>query len=187
MGCNINDKGDKLVLTRTRMVDVSIINMDSLTTKNICFLSKAFSDINLLWHKCLSHMNFKTLNDLSKREPVNGLTQHIFAKEYFFSLVTCERGMQTKASFKSKQASPLHLLHMDLFGPVFIQSIGRKKYTLVIVDEFSRYTWTFFLKSKSDKPEEIVSRINKVEMLNNQTMRSTKSDHSIEYLRTDID
>ncbi|KAI3718550.1 hypothetical protein L6452_19427 [Arctium lappa] len=67
---------------------------------------------------------------------------HSYAKESLCS--ACEKGKQTKSSFKSKQVSsvtsPLQLLHMDLFGPVNIQSIAGKKYTLVIVDEYSRYT-----------------------------------------------
>jgi hypothetical protein len=45
---------------------------------------------------------------------------------------------------------PLELLHMDLFGPVAYLSIGGSKYGLVIVDDFSRFTWGFFLQDKSE-------------------------------------
>jgi hypothetical protein len=45
---------------------------------------------------------------------------------------------------------PLELLHMDLFGPVAYFSIGGSKYGLVIVDDFSRFTWVFFLQDKSE-------------------------------------
>jgi transposase InsO family protein len=45
---------------------------------------------------------------------------------------------------------PLELLHMDLFGPVAYLSIGGSKYGLVIVDDFSRFTWVFFLQDKSE-------------------------------------
>ena len=51
-----------------------------------------------------------------------------------------------------------------------------KKYTLVIVDEFSRYTWVFFIRSKSDTLDEIVSFFKKMEVLNNLTVRSIRSD-----------
>jgi hypothetical protein len=47
---------------------------------------------------------------------------------------------------------PLELLHMDLFGPVAYLSIGGSKYGLVIVDDFSRFTWVFFLQDKSANP-----------------------------------
>nr|GEV39687.1 hypothetical protein [Tanacetum cinerariifolium] len=82
----------------------------------------------------------------------------------------CEKGKHHKASFKTKRSFSinkcLHLLHMDLFGPVKPQSISHNKYTLVIVDEYSRYTWVFCLKRKSDSTDCIISFIKKVENLN---------------------
>ncbi|KAJ9544134.1 hypothetical protein OSB04_023841 [Centaurea solstitialis] len=112
------------------------------------------------------HLNFKTLNQLC----INNLTG---------------------ASFKSKQissiSSPLQLLHMDLFGPVNVQSIGGKKYTLVIVDEYSRYTWVFFLRAKSDAPEEIILFVRKMERLNNLTVRSIRSDHGTEFKNSTLE
>ena len=117
------------------------------------------------------------------------LTYLSFAKESLCS--ACEKGKQTRASFKSKQvssvSSPLQLLHMDLFGPVNVQSMAGKKYTLVIVDEFSRYTWVFFIRSKRDTPDEIISFVKKMEVLNNLTVSSIKSDHGTEFKNNALD
>ncbi|KAI3673186.1 hypothetical protein L6452_39302 [Arctium lappa] len=171
----VNEKG-KIALSGYRRENVYVIDMYSTTTENLCFLSKASSDVNWLWHKRLSHLNFKTLNSLSSKELVSGLPQHSYAKESLCS--ACEKGKQTKASFKSQQVSsvtsPHQLLHMDLFGPVNIQSIAGKKYTLVIIDEYSRYTWVMFLRCKSDTPEELISFVKKMEVLNNLTVRSIR-------------
>ena len=76
---------------------------------------------------------------------------------------------------------------MDLFGPVNVQSIARKNYTLVIVDEYSRYTWVFFLRSKSDTPDEIISFVKKIETLNNLIVRSIRSDHGTEFKNSGLD
>ncbi|KAI3668178.1 hypothetical protein L6452_43255 [Arctium lappa] len=142
--------------TFRRVAYVDGLKLNLLSISQLCdkdyevrFSKKASSyDVNWLWHKRLSHLNFKTLNSLSSKELVSGLPQHSYAKESLCS--ACEKGKQTKASFKSKQVSsvtsPLQLLHMDLFGPVNIQSIAGKKYTLVIVDEYSLYTWVIFLR-----------------------------------------
>jgi len=66
----------------------------------------------------------------------------------------CQKGKQVKSSFKIKNVfsslKPLELLHLDLFGPSRTMSLGGNYYALVIVDDYSRYTWTLFLKSKSD-------------------------------------
>ncbi|KAI3747125.1 hypothetical protein L6452_09572 [Arctium lappa] len=181
--CSVMEKNGKLAISGYHMENVYVINMDSTTTENIFFLFIASSDVNWLWHKRLSHLNFKTLNTLSSKELVSGLPRNSYAKESFCS--TCEKGKQTKASFKSKQVSsvtsPLQLLHMDLFGPVNIQSIAGKKYTLVIVDEYSRYTWVVFLCSKSDTLEELITFVKKMEMLNNFTVRSIRSGHGTEF------
>ncbi|KAI3718436.1 hypothetical protein L6452_19307 [Arctium lappa] len=75
---------------------------------------------------------------------------------------------------------------MDLFGPVNIQSIAGKKYTLVIVDEYSRYTWVIFLRCKSDTPEELISFVKKMEVLNNLTVRSIRSDHGTEFKNSSL-
>ncbi|KAI3681723.1 hypothetical protein L6452_36527 [Arctium lappa] len=183
----VNEKG-KLALSGYRRENVYVIDMDSTITDNLCFLSKASSDVNWLWHKRLSHLNFKTLNSLSSKELVSGLPQHSYAKESLCS--ACEKGKQTKASFKSKQVSsvtsPLQLLHMDLFGPVNIQSIAGKKYTFVIIDEYSRYTWVIFLRCKSDTPEELISFVKKMEVLNNLTVRSIRSDHGTEFKNSSL-
>jgi hypothetical protein len=50
---------------------------------------------------------------------------------------------------------PLELLHMDLFGPITYISIGGSKYCLVIVDDYSRFTWVFFLKEKNSNPRDL--------------------------------
>ncbi|KAI3680869.1 hypothetical protein L6452_35646 [Arctium lappa] len=186
--CSVVDEKGKLALNGYRRENVYVIDMDSTITENLCFLSKASSDVNWLWHKRLSHLNFKTLNSLSSKELVSGLPQYSYAKESLCS--ACEKGKQTKASFKSKQVSsvtsPLQLLHMDLFGPVNIQSIAGKKYTLVIIDEYSRYTWVIFLRCKSDTPEELISFVKKMEVVNNLTVRSIRSDHGTEFKNSSL-
>ena len=66
----------------------------------------------------------------------------------------CQLGKQIKASFKPKNqistTRPLQLIHLDLFGPIDTTSLGGSKYAFVIVDDYTRYTWTYFLAHKSD-------------------------------------
>ncbi|GJY36786.1 retrovirus-related pol polyprotein from transposon TNT 1-94 [Tanacetum coccineum] len=70
---------------------------------------------------------------------------------------SCEMSKAKRSSFKSKAVPSskgrLNLLHMDLCGPMRVASINGKKYILVIVDDYSRYTWTLFLRSKDETPE----------------------------------
>ena len=69
----------------------------------------------------------------------------------------CARGKQHRSSFKTKKeistSRLLELVHIDLCGPMRTQSLNHSKYVLVIVDDFSRFTWTLFLKSKEETLE----------------------------------
>nr|GEW92215.1 hypothetical protein [Tanacetum cinerariifolium] len=106
----------------------------------------------------LSHLNFDTINLLSKNDIVVGLPKLKFIKDHLCSY--CELGKAKRKSFHSKltpsSKRQLHLLHMDLCGPMCVPSINRKRYVLVIVDDYSRYTWTHFLRSKDETPEVLI-------------------------------
>nr|GEW10035.1 retrovirus-related Pol polyprotein from transposon TNT 1-94 [Tanacetum cinerariifolium] len=107
---------------------------------NACFYAKASASVNWLCHKRLSHLNFKTINNLSKYNLVSGLPSLNFSKDK--NCPACEKEKHHRATFKTKRSFSinkcLHLLHMDLFGRVKPQTISHNKYTLVIVDEYSR-------------------------------------------------
>ncbi|GJV23110.1 retrovirus-related pol polyprotein from transposon TNT 1-94 [Tanacetum coccineum] len=98
---------------------------------------------------------------------------------------SCEKGKHHRASFKTKQTSSIkkcfHLLHMDLFRPVTPWSINHEKYTLVIVDEYSRYTWVYFLKKKIQSPETIMSFIKRVENQNDIKVKQLRTDNDTEF------
>ncbi|KAJ9556409.1 hypothetical protein OSB04_011023 [Centaurea solstitialis] len=186
--CKVKNRHKKIILRGQRSHDVYVINMDT-STENVCFMSRASSEINWLWHKRLSHLNFKTINQLSISNLVKGLPENSFVKESLCA--ACEKGKQTRASFKSKQVStinyPIHLLHMDLFGPVNIQSMGGKRFTLVIVDEYSRYTWVFFLRAKSETPQLIIAFILRMAKYDQIIVRSIRSDHGTEFKNSVLD
>ncbi|GKF48871.1 retrovirus-related pol polyprotein from transposon TNT 1-94, partial [Tanacetum coccineum] len=143
----IFNSNKEIVMIAPRVRDVYVLDMTS-STQEYCFFAKASKNLNWLWHKRLAHLNIKTINKLAKQNLVIGLPSLVYSKDKPSSL--CEKGKHRRASFKTKQTSSikkfLHLLHMDLFRPVTPSSINHEKYTLVIVDEYSRYTWVYFLK-----------------------------------------
>ncbi|GJR90759.1 putative ribonuclease H-like domain-containing protein [Tanacetum coccineum] len=134
-------------------------NMYNFDLKNVvpsgdltCLFAKAKIDESKLWHRRLGHVNFKTMNKLVKGNLVRGLPSKIFDNDH--TCVACQKGKQHKASCKAKLMSsisqPLQMLHMDLFGPTSITSINHKTYCLVVTDDFSRFSWVFFLASKDE-------------------------------------
>ncbi|GKB18688.1 retrovirus-related pol polyprotein from transposon TNT 1-94 [Tanacetum coccineum] len=109
----------------------------------------SMDDTSTLWHRRLGHANMRLIQSLSSKELVRNLPKLKFENQFCDA---CNIGKQVHASHKAKNmvstTKYLELLHMDLFGPSAVQSYGGNFYTLVIVDDYSRYTWTRFLKHK---------------------------------------
>ncbi|GJZ57974.1 retrovirus-related pol polyprotein from transposon TNT 1-94 [Tanacetum coccineum] len=152
----ITSKGNDL-LTSNRGADIYIISLQETTSSTpICLMAKASPTQAWLWHQRLSHLNFDYINLLSKKDVMIGLPKLKYVKDQLCS--SCEVSKAKRSSFKTKivpsSKAQLNLLHMDLYGPMHVASINGKKYILVIVEDYSRYTWTLFLHSKDETPEE---------------------------------
>ncbi|GKD20380.1 retrovirus-related pol polyprotein from transposon TNT 1-94 [Tanacetum coccineum] len=76
----------------------------------------------------------------------------------------------------------LHTLHMDLCGPMRVQSINGKKYILVIVDDYSRFTWVKFLRSKDETPEFVINFLKQIQVGLNKTVRYIRTDNGTEFV-----
>nr|GFC40221.1 retrovirus-related Pol polyprotein from transposon TNT 1-94 [Tanacetum cinerariifolium] len=153
--CYIRDLKGNDLLTGSCGTDLYSISLQESNCPNpICFMAKATSSQAWLWHHRLSHLNFHTINLLSKNDIVVGLPKLKFVKDHLCS--SCELGKAKQKSSHTKitpsSKRRLHLLHMDLCGPMRVASINGKRYVLLIVDDYSRYTWTHFLWSKDDTP-----------------------------------
>nr|GEY38515.1 putative ribonuclease H-like domain-containing protein [Tanacetum cinerariifolium] len=165
-------------------------NMYSFDMKNIvpqkdltCLLAKATSDESMLWHRRLGHINFKNINKLIKDNLVKGLPSKRFKNDQ--TCVACLKGKQHKVSFNSKIqnfiSQPLFMLHMDLFGPTSMSSIMHKKYYLVITDDFSRFTWVFFLATKDETSRVLKRFITKIENLVDKKVKIIRCDNGTEF------
>ena len=179
-----NRKDEKLTLLGVRKGNLFIADLSSTSEGEVtCFYAKASSEQSWLWHKKLSHLNFKTMNSLVKRELVRGLPLMEFNQEGLCE--ACEKGKSKKASHGRKGmtsiAEPLQLIHMDLFGPVNVMSLSRKRYALVMVDDYSKYTWVLFIQSKDEATQLIIDHIKKIEVEAKLPVRTIRSDNGTEF------
>nr|GEY41689.1 hypothetical protein [Tanacetum cinerariifolium] len=139
---------------------------DMMASSPICLLSKASKTKSWLWHRRLSHLNFGAINHLARQGLVRGLPKLKFEKYHLCS--ACAIGKSMKKSHKPKSEDTnqekLYLLHMDLCAPMSVESINGKKYILVIVDDYSRFTWVKFLRSKDEAPEFIIKFLKMIQV-----------------------
>nr|GEZ48073.1 retrovirus-related Pol polyprotein from transposon TNT 1-94 [Tanacetum cinerariifolium] len=107
----------------------TIILHEMSSASPICLMALASSTKSWLWHQRLSHLNFDTINDLARNDLVSGRPKFKYHKEYLCP--SCEQGKSKRAFHPPKPVSNsrqrLHLLHMDLCGPMRIASINRKR------------------------------------------------------------
>ncbi|GKA08034.1 putative ribonuclease H-like domain-containing protein [Tanacetum coccineum] len=152
-----------------------------------CLIAKAIVDESNKWHRRLGYVNFKNLNKLVTRNLVRGLPSKIFQNDH--TCVACQKGKQHKASCKAKVVSsisqPLQLLHMDLFGPTSVRSINHKTYCLVITDDFSRFSWVFFLRTKDETSGILKDFIRQIENQLNQKVKTIRCDNGTEFKNKD--
>nr|GEU77966.1 hypothetical protein [Tanacetum cinerariifolium] len=129
---------------------------------------KLKDDTNVLLRTPRQHNMYSIyLNNIIPYKDLTCLVANAFADE---SMLWHRRlGKQHKASCKTKLVNsvfnPLYTLHMDLFGPTSISSLNHNWYCLVVTDDFSRFTWTFFLKTKDETSGILRNFINEIENL----------------------
>ncbi|GKV46724.1 hypothetical protein SLEP1_g53699 [Rubroshorea leprosula] len=114
-------------------------------------LTSCYKDSSWLWHLRFGHMNFGGLKAMASKRMVKGLPSVNQPDQL------CEGyllGKQSRKSFpkqsQSRATRPLQLVHTDVCGPITPCSFGKNKYFLLFIDDYSRKTWVYFLKEKSE-------------------------------------
>nr|GEW82966.1 hypothetical protein [Tanacetum cinerariifolium] len=172
------------LLKGDRSTNLYTINLHKMASASpICLMARASSIKSWLWHQRLSHLNFDTINDLVKNDLVSGLSKFKYYKKHICP--SCEQGKSKRASHPPKPVlnsrQRLHLLHKDLCGLMRIASINEKRYVLVIVDDYSRYTWVHFLRSKDEAPEVIKMFLKRITVLLQSPVIIIRTDNDTEF------
>ncbi|KAL8109061.1 hypothetical protein AgCh_025234 [Apium graveolens] len=129
--CEIISKSNgKITLTGVRHGSLYEARVSTRTdSSEVCLLSRAYMEDYWNWHKILSRLNFNNINELVRKDLVRGLPNAVFTPDGLCD--SCQKAKQRKTSFKSKTKSSIlklyHLLHVDLFGPVNVMSIAKKR------------------------------------------------------------
>ncbi|GJR85488.1 retrovirus-related pol polyprotein from transposon TNT 1-94 [Tanacetum coccineum] len=137
-----------------------------------------------LWHRRLSHLNFGAINHLAKNGLVQGLPKLKFEKDHLCS--ACAMGKSKKHSHKPKSEDTnqekLYLLHIDLCGPMRVASINGKKYILIVMNDYSRFTWLKFLASKDEAPDFTIKFLKMIQVRLNTPVRNIRTDNGTEFI-----
>jgi transposase InsO family protein len=159
----------------------------SKVTPETCLVAK--SDKGWLWHRRLAHVGMRNLAKLQNDSHIIGLTNVVFEKDRVCG--ACQAGKQHGVPHQSKNVvtakRPLELLHMDIFSPVAYISIGGSKYGLVIIDDFSRFTWVFFLSDKGETQETLKKFMRRAQNEFELKIKKVRSDNGTEFKNTGVE
>nr|GEU91922.1 retrovirus-related Pol polyprotein from transposon TNT 1-94 [Tanacetum cinerariifolium] len=157
---------------------------DMMVSSPICLLSKASKTKSWLWHRLLLHLSFGAINHLARQGLVRGLSKLKFKKDHL--CFACAMGKSKKKSHKPKSKDTnqekLYLLHMDLCGPMRVESVNGKKYILVIVDDYSRFTLVKCLISKDEAPDFIIKFLKMIQVRLKVPVRRIRTDNRTEFV-----
>nr|GFB96522.1 retrovirus-related Pol polyprotein from transposon TNT 1-94 [Tanacetum cinerariifolium] len=136
------------------------------------------------WDLLFQPMFDELLNPPPSGGLVRGLPKLKFEKDHLCS--ACAIGKSTRKTHKPKSEDTnqekLYLLHMDLCGPMRVESVNGKKYILVIVDDYSRFTWVKFLKSKDEALDFIIKFLKMIQVRLKVLVRRIRTDNGIEFV-----
>jgi transposase InsO family protein len=160
---------------------------DNQAQLDTCLTAK--TNMGWLWHRRLAHVGMKNLHKLLKGEHILGLTNVHFEKDRICS--ACQAGKQVGVHHPHKNITTtdksLELLHMDLFDPIAYISIDRNKYYLVIVDDYSRVTWVFFLQEKSQTQETLKIFLRRAQNEFGLRIKKIRNDNGTEFKNSQIE
>nr|GFA34214.1 putative ribonuclease H-like domain-containing protein [Tanacetum cinerariifolium] len=127
---------------------------------------------------------FGAINHLARQGLVRGLSKLKFEKDHL--RLACAMGKSTRKTHKPKSEDTnqekLYLLHMDLCGPMHVKSVNGKKYILVIVDDYSRFTWVKFLRSKDETPDFIINFLKMIQVRLKVPVLRIRTDNGTEFV-----
>ena len=176
-----------MIFTGIRRGDLYIVDFTKKAQHRTCLIAK--SSKGWLWHRRLGHVGMRNLDKLIKGNHILGVNNVIFDKDRFCN--ACQAGEQVGGRHPMKNIMttrrPLELLHMDLFGPNSYKSLGGNSFGLVIVDDFSIFTWVFFLDDKSQVQKIFKNFARKAQNQFEVKIKKVRSDNGTEFKNANVD
>ncbi|GKB38509.1 retrovirus-related pol polyprotein from transposon TNT 1-94 [Tanacetum coccineum] len=162
------------------------LDLEVTFRKHTCFV-RNLEGVDLLSRSCGSNLYTISMADMMKSSPICLLSKASktnLVKDHLCS--ECQMGKSKKESHPHNPEpsinKKLQMLHMDLCGSMRVDSINGKKYILVIVDDYSRFTWVKFLRTKDEAPEIIIKFLKQAQASLKATVRYLRTDNGTEFI-----
>lgn len=176
-GCIILNTKNVLVATASLINNMYRLNM---STAHAC-ISDVIEQDTYLWHQRMGHLNFQSLNKLTE----NTADLKLGLQASKVKCITCQEGKQTRLPFKSQGSQTkdlLELIHSDICGPMETQSLGKARYFVTFLDDYSKKIFVYVLHNKSEVLEKFIEFKKLVENQLSRTIKILRTDNGLEYV-----
>lgn len=181
--CRIKKKDDSLMLTGKRLNNLYEANIVTATNTKVEKVNKVQEDNAEIWHRRFGHQNMGTLNQMRLKGIVDGLK---FENKNDFTCTDCIQGKAIRQSFDTHDeittTDVLELIHMDLCGPMGTLSIAQSKYMYVLIDDYSRKIFIYFLKTKDEAFSKFKLFKSEIENQTGKKIKRIRSDNGGEFV-----
>ena len=177
--CLIMDESGKKLISGVLTLDncYGLLPDANIVCNSICLPNED------VWHQRMGHASYKHLSIVSKHESVLEIAK--LSKMSNVVCGPCQLRKQMKAKHPGTQTSttsrPLELLHWDLMGSTRTEFLSGKRHIMVVVDDFTRYTWVILLRFKFDAPEHIEALCTRLQNEKSLKIERIQSDHGKEF------
>jgi hypothetical protein len=176
------DSSGKRVCGISHIRNIFQFDFSSTQSSLRCLISQSSSELRK-WHRWLGHPSFDLLYQLYGLDLLRGLPLLKFESDLVCA--PCHHGKMIAASHSLVNTVMtehyVQLFHMDTIGPSRVRSMGGKWYVLVIVDDYSRYSWVFFLESKVEVFEHFQSLALRLKNEHPNCLKAIRSDNGTEF------
>jgi transposase InsO family protein len=185
---HVLDSSGKCVCGITRIRNVFQADFSSAQSSLRCLISQSSSEL-WKWHRRLGHLSFDLLYRLSGLGLLRGLPLLKFESDLI--CIACHHGKMITASHSPVNTvmtkHPGQLLHMDTVSPSRVRSMGGKWYVLIIVDDYSHYSWVFFLESKDEVFEHFQSLALRLNNVHPNCLKAIHSNNGTKFRNASFD
>jgi hypothetical protein len=188
---NFRDKSCYLLKQNQLVVKINVAPNNlfplNLRTPNLACLANVDKETSKLWHRRFGHLNYGSLELLSRKTVVKGLPQIKNVEEI---CAECQLGKKHRDPFPSRTwnaKKPLELVHSDLCGPMSETSLGGSSYFISFIDDYSRKCWVYFLKEKSEAFNVFKEFKAEVERYSGSLIKTLRTDRGGEYLSNEFE
>lgn len=180
--CLVTNEKSEVLMKGSRSKDNCYLWTPQETSYSSTCLSSKEDEVKI-WHQRFGHLHLRGMKKIIDKGAVRGIPNLKIEEGRICG--ECQIGKQVKMSHQKLQhqttSRVLELLHMDLMGPMQVESLGGKRYAYVVVDDFSRFTWVNFIREKSDTFEVFKELSLRLQREKDCVIKRIRSDHGREF------